>query len=71
MTKESGYSMTIIDVARLGGVSTTTVSRVINKIPTVNKETQEKIRQIINQLNYRPNAFAQALAKSRTRRILL
>lgn len=62
---------TIIDIAKLSGFSTTTVSRVINNIPTVNKETQQKIKQIITQLNYRPNAFAQSLAKSRTRRVLV
>ncbi|MFH1202592.1 MAG: LacI family DNA-binding transcriptional regulator [Candidatus Omnitrophota bacterium] len=52
----------IEDVARLAGVSTTTVSRVINKIPTVNKTSRLKVESAIHKLKYRPNISAQRLA---------
>lgn len=61
----TGVRMTINDIAKLSGVSTTTVSRVLNKIPSVKRKTCRQINKIISQLNYKPNPFAQALAKMR------
>lgn len=60
---------TIIDIAREAGVSFKTVSRVINREPTVKKETREKVEAVIARLNYRPNAWARALAGSRNQLI--
>lgn len=56
----------IKDIARLAGVSSSTVSRVINKNGYVNKITREKIELIIKQLDYVPNRNAVALKKGKT-----
>lgn len=53
---------TIKDVARLAGVSFKTVSRVINKEPSVKKETIELVEKAISELNYHPNPAARNLA---------
>ncbi|WP_380179282.1 HTH-type transcriptional regulator GalS [Kalamiella sp. sgz302252] len=54
--------ITIRDVAREAGVSVATVSRVLNHSAAVTQETREKVLGIVEQLGYRPNANAQALA---------
>jgi len=54
--------MSIYDIARLAGVSITTVSRVINK-RKVREEVKQKILGIIARYNYRPNPLAQSLAR--------
>jgi LacI family transcriptional regulator len=54
------------DVARLAGVSTATVSYVINNGPRpVSKETRSKVLQAIEQLGYQPNVMAQNLRRQR------
>ena len=53
----------INDVARKAGVSITTVSRVLNKVPTVNKEIAAKVQEAITALRFKPNPTAQRLAK--------
>jgi len=50
-------------VARRANVSITTVSRVLNKVPTVNKEIAERVERVILDLKFRPNPTAQRLAK--------
>ncbi|MBU0560775.1 MAG: LacI family transcriptional regulator [Bacteroidetes bacterium] len=58
---------TIYDIANKAGVSTATVSRALgDKQETVRPETRDRILQISNQLNYRPNSLAKNLAKSTT-----
>ncbi|MBV4365450.1 HTH-type transcriptional regulator GalS [Erwinia sp. BNK-24-b] len=54
--------ITIRDVAREAGVSVATVSRVLNHSASVTQETRERVLGIVEQLGYRPNANAQALA---------
>jgi LacI family transcriptional regulator len=54
-------------VAREAGVSTQTVSRVLNDRPDVSPETRERIKDIIRKLGYQPNAMARSLASDRTR----
>jgi len=49
---------TMLDVAKLSGVSYQTVSRVINNHPYVSDDTREKVRQAIDTLNYRPSKAA-------------
>ena len=49
------------DVAALAGVSTATVSRVINATSPVNVETRDVVEKAIRDLNYRPNRAAQML----------
>jgi LacI family transcriptional regulator len=40
---------TIEDIARLAGVSRTTVSRVLNHRPDVDQETRERVQAVISQ----------------------
>lgn len=57
---------TIRDVAKLAGVSVSTVSRVLNQNGYVNKETEQKVVAAISKLNYEPNAVARGLASKKT-----
>lgn len=54
---------TMKEVALLAGVSTATVSRVINQTSYVEPVTQERVEKAMRELNYRRNAAALALAK--------
>ena len=54
------------DVAKLAGVSVTTVSRVLNNRGYLSKQTINKVHQAMEELNYRPNAVARQLYKQRT-----
>lgn len=58
--------MNLEQIAQLSGVSRSTVSRVINNDPKVRDETRVRVRSIIQQLNYRPNAAARSLAGGKT-----
>ena len=64
-----GRPPSIRDVARLAGVSHQTVSRVLNDHPSVRPETRERIVEIMQELQYRPNRAARALATSRSQTI--
>ena len=57
------------DVAASAGVSTATVSLVLNKKPGVNAKTREKVLQASRVLGYTPNTIAQGLATKRSRTI--
>jgi DNA-binding LacI/PurR family transcriptional regulator len=57
---------TIKHVAKAAGVSTQTVSRVINDRPDVSPETRERIQQIIEDLDYQPSALARSLIQQRS-----
>ena len=52
--------LTIVDIAKMAGVGTTTVSRYFNG-GNLKKETYEKIKEIVDKYNYTPNTFAKAL----------
>lgn len=63
---------TIIDVARLAGVSKTTVSRVISENDSlVREETRQKVMEAIRQLGYERNAIARSLRTDRTCMVIL
>lgn len=53
--------MNIYDIAREAGVSSATVSRVINDSPRVRPETAKKVREVMARLQFTPNVFAQSL----------
>src|SRR3990172_9532998 len=57
---------TIKQVAKAAGVSTQTVSRVINDRPDVAPETRERIQIAINELGYQPSALARSLIQQRS-----
>jgi DNA-binding LacI/PurR family transcriptional regulator len=56
----------IKDVARRAGVSVKTVSNVINDFPFVSAATRAKVRQALEELDYRPNLSARLLRGGRT-----
>ncbi|MGH2516417.1 MAG: LacI family DNA-binding transcriptional regulator [Ktedonobacterales bacterium] len=58
--------LTIRDIARLAGVSTTTVSRTLNHKPDVDPETRERVMRIINEHRYVPSGTASRLAGGRS-----
>ncbi|MBE3574164.1 MAG: LacI family DNA-binding transcriptional regulator [Firmicutes bacterium] len=53
---------TIKDVARLAGVSTATVSYVLNNSALITPATRERVLQAVHQLGYRPSTWARVLA---------
>jgi LacI family transcriptional regulator len=58
--------VTIKQVAREAGVSTQTVSRVLNDRPDVASETRRQILDIIDRLGYQPSALARSLIRQRS-----
>ncbi len=58
--------VTIKDVAQAAGVSTQTVSRVINSRPDVSPDTRSRVQQVVNELGYSPNVIARSLSRGRT-----
>jgi LacI family transcriptional regulator len=57
------------DVARIAGVGTMTVSRVLNSSAGVSPKTAKKVHQAIEKLGYRPNEMARALRGLKSRAI--
>jgi LacI family transcriptional regulator len=57
--------VTLYDVARLAGVSTATVSRVVHGQDRVRETTRERVRQAIEELGYVPDGAAQSLSRRR------
>ena len=60
------FHTTLKDVAKLAGVSTKTVSRVVNNQGEISEETRERVQVAIDQLGYRPNIVARSLIHQRT-----
>ena len=60
---------TMRDVAILAGVSTATVSHVINGSKKLSPETTERVLQAISQINYKPNTLAKSLRIGQTHTI--
>ncbi len=58
--------VTIKDIARQLGISTSTVSRALRNQPDVNPETREAVHSLAEKLNYQPNLFASGLVSRRT-----
>ncbi len=57
---------TIIDVAKRAGVSTRTVSRVVNQQGEITEETRARVQAVIDELGYRPNILARSLVSQRS-----
>ncbi|KIE22639.1 transcriptional regulator [Vibrio sinaloensis] len=60
---------TMKDIAKLAGVSTSTVSHVINKSRFVSEEISERVNKAATELNYTPSALARSLKVNRTKTI--
>lgn len=65
-TNMEKQTITIYDVAREANVSMATVSRVVNGNPNVKPTTRKKVLEVIDRLDYRPNAVARGLASKKT-----
>jgi LacI family transcriptional regulator len=69
--KIDGAKVSIKEVAKLAGVSIATVSRVINKNPSVKEKNRQKVLKAIEELKFSPSVFAQRLASGRTNVVAL
>lgn len=61
--------ITLDDVARKAGVSSATVSRVVNNHPNVSSGVREKVLAVIDDVEYNPHVAARSLASQKTRNI--
>ena len=60
---------TIKDVAKKAGVTIGTVSHVLNGTASISRETTERVRQVVHELGYVPNASARNMRKKHNRMI--
>ena len=58
---------TIKEIAKIAGVSRSTVSRVLNNDENVSERTRTKVQTIIDEMGYQPNPIARSLISGRTR----
>ncbi|MBF0714213.1 LacI family DNA-binding transcriptional regulator [Gemella sp. GH3] len=58
--------LTIVEIAKMAGVGTTTVSRYFNG-GSLKKETSNKIKRVVEKYNYTPNTFAKALKSTESK----
>ena len=66
MQRNKNGQVTIAQVAREAGVSTQTVSRVINNRQEISPETRQRVQAIIDKMRYQPNAIARSLSQRRS-----
>ena len=66
ISSEKRKRVTIKDVAQAAGVSTQTVSRVMNKFSYVSEETRQRVEEVVEQLGYRPSTLARSLIQQRS-----
>jgi LacI family transcriptional regulator len=71
LKKTPSKTISIKDVARLAGVSITTVSRVINKFSSVREKNKIRVLDAIKQLKFQPSVFAQRLATGKSNVVAL
>lgn len=62
-----GKAITIYDIAREAGVSSSTVSRVLTGNANVRPEKKERVLRLIEKYNFKPNALARGLADTRSK----
>jgi DNA-binding LacI/PurR family transcriptional regulator len=63
----SNNPMDIREIARRAKVSTATVSRTINRVPTVDPQLAKRVWKVVDELGYYPNTQARALVSGRSR----
>ena len=59
--------ITIYDIAKEAGVSAATVSRVLTNNANVRKEKKDKVQNLIEKYNFKPNAMARGLSDTKSR----
>lgn len=64
-----GFMATMKDIARIAGVSTSTVSHVINNSRFVSDEIRQRIEKVVAELNYTPSLVARSLKVKETNTI--
>ena len=68
--EQKEMSATIRDVARLAGTSTATVSKVMNGSYSISKETTDRVRKVMDELDYHPNLRAKNFARQSAKTIV-
>ena len=58
--------LTIRDIAKMARVSHMTVSRALNDDPRVREETRKRILELVNKLDYRPDARARIFVSKKS-----
>ncbi len=58
--------LTIKDIAEMAGVSIATVSRVLNNSKPVSEEVRKRVEKVLEETNFRPNAWARSLIQNKT-----
>jgi LacI family transcriptional regulator len=66
MSTTTGRHLTLEEIARLSGVSKSTVSRVINQQPNVSQNVRQRVQAVIQDTGYQPNLAAQTLVSKRS-----
>src|SRR2546429_2956362 len=67
MRKRRTLAMNLDVVAQKAGVSTSTVSRVLNNLEIVKTSTRSRVLKAAEELNYHPNLHARSLARGKSR----
>ncbi|MBE6821641.1 MAG: LacI family transcriptional regulator [Ruminococcaceae bacterium] len=65
-SKTMEKKLTIRDIAKLSGVSASTVSRVLDDSDRISAETKKSVLEVVNQYGYKPQAAARNLARQKT-----
>jgi LacI family transcriptional regulator len=63
------HQVTIKDIAKVLGVSVSTVSRALKNHPDISEDTRNQVKDLARKLNYEPNALAMSLRRSKTNTI--
>ena len=61
--------VTRADVAKKAGVSTATVSYVLNKSRKISEETRQKVLKVVDELNYKPDMIARSMVTNETKQL--
>lgn len=61
--------VTLKELAKLMGVSVSTVSKALNESPEIGEATKERVKKLAKELNYQPNRIAQQLKSNKTKTI--
>jgi LacI family transcriptional regulator len=66
MSSLANPNLTLEEIARLSGVSRSTVSRVINEQPNVSEDVRKRVLAVIEETGFQPNLAAQTLVSKRS-----